>query len=155
MKYTKELHEHVKKCADPKHEYTEIPTEQLIGILDELERLQESERWHKYPDEKPKKLKRKLISCKYPNRYSGKPIQLIAQYVPPKTVLADDFLSDELDCENVQEYDEEKDCYWVVEGWWECSEEAEYNYQISGDVIEWRDIPLPSSPEVTTIERGG
>jgi hypothetical protein len=68
-----------------------------------------------------------------------------ACYIPPKTVLADDFLSDEWDCESAAEYDEEKDCYWVTEGWWEASWDAETNWKIAGEVIGW--LPLPPVEE--------
>ncbi len=70
----------------------------------------------------------------------------IAQYVPPKTVLAEDFLSNDIDTLSCEEYDEKNDCYWVIEGWWEASVSAEINWHISDEVTHW--MPLPKTPTI-------
>jgi hypothetical protein len=71
-----------------------------------------------------------------------------ACYIPARTVLSEDFLSDEYDVSDCQEYDEENDSYWVVEGWWEASFESDMNWKISNTAILWKDIsPLPVPPK--------
>lgn len=71
-----------------------------------------------------------------------------SQYTAPKTVLADDFLDNiENDCSTLEDYDEQNDCFWVIEGWWEFSEEAEIQYQLSNKVTHW--MRLPKLPEKT------
>lgn len=70
---------------------------------------------------------------------------VMAQYIAPKTVLSEDFLSDDYDISDYKEYDGGNDCYWVIEGWWEISEEANLNCNISGEVTHW--MPLPTSPK--------
>lgn len=45
-------------------------------------------------------------------------------------------------------YDEECDCYWLNEGWYECSPESgdEVNWSIS-NVTHWMPLPNPPTPE--------
>jgi hypothetical protein len=62
----------------------------------------------------------------------------VASYVPPRTILASDFLDPDY-AEGCEDYDEEKDCYWVLEGWFESTIEAEINCQLSGTVTHWLD----------------
>ncbi len=64
-----------------------------------------------------------------------------ACYIPPKSIRADDFFLDDLEDESVEEYDEELDLYWVAEGWWEDSHEANVNWKITGEVIGWWELP--------------
>lgn len=63
----------------------------------------------------------------------------IVQYIPAKTVLASDFLSE--DAEGCSEYDEEIDEYYVVEGWWESSWESETNWKITEEITHWMALP--------------
>lgn len=50
MKYTKEYIQKVRLCSN----LIEPPASQVIGeLLDEIEKLQSENEWHKYPDEKP------------------------------------------------------------------------------------------------------
>jgi hypothetical protein len=67
-------------------------------------------------------------------------------YIPPKTILSEEFLDGDY-AESVEEYDEEIDNFWVVEGWWEASNEASINWKISGTVICWLDIPPLPQPQ--------
>lgn len=80
----------------------------------------------------------------YTNEYEKSRIET-ACYIPPRTVLVEDFLSE--DAEGCEEYDEEKDCYWVVEGWWESSLESDENWMITNKVTHW--MPLPKAPDST------
>jgi hypothetical protein len=107
----------------------------------ELEKLREQNRWIPVSERLPETQKDVLIQVK-----STVGILHIekACYIPPKTVLSADFLCDEF-ADEAEEYDETNDCYWVVEGWWESSFEADTNWKISGEVLRW--TYLPSAPQ--------
>lgn len=77
----------------------------------------------------------------YSNEFGKKRIEL-ACYIPPKTVKSEDYLSDE--AEGCEWYDEENDCYWVNEGWFEDSWEADTNWAITVPITHW--MPLPKTP---------
>jgi len=74
-------------------------------------------------------------------KWSGELYIERACYIPPKSIRADDFFLDDLEDESVEEYDEELDLYWVAEGWWEDSHEANVNWKITGEVIGWWSLP--------------
>ncbi len=81
----------------------------------------------------------------------GKFYYTTAQYIAPKTVLSEDFLNEDCDLGDLDEYDDEKDCYWVKEAWFEEQWEPETQYQISDKVVGWMLIPgkpLPVAPEI-------
>lgn len=73
--------------------------------------------------------------------YHGRERITMGWFAPAKTVDASDF-SDEVD----GEYDEEKDTYWLKEGWNDESQESEYHYGISG-VTHWQPLPIHPSKE--------
>ena len=79
----------------------------------------------------------------FKNKYSKKHIT-IAQYISYHIVLAEDFLNDEYD-ESFMDYDEENDCYWTPEGFYEYQYEPEINYFLTEEVLYW--MPLPEYPE--------
>jgi hypothetical protein len=70
---------------------------------------------------------------------------VIAEYVPPKTILSEDFF--DYDYDGLDEYDEDNDCFWVIPGWWEGSLEAEKIWLIASEILYWQELPEP--PEVT------
>lgn len=41
MTYSEKLYEHLRKCADLKHEYTEVPTQFIHDLLDRIDALKE------------------------------------------------------------------------------------------------------------------
>lgn len=74
----------------------------------------------------------------------GKRRTSIGFYAAPKSINADDF-----DEPESYEYDEEKDCYWLQEGWYEDGAEGEYFYPVH-NVTHWTELPewpLPNPPE--------
>ncbi|MEK0313723.1 DUF551 domain-containing protein [Cohnella sp. 56] len=73
-------------------------------------------------------------------------VVVMAQYFPAKTVKACDFLQDGVD----GDYDEDQDEYFVPEGWWESSDEAETVYALTHDVTHW--MPLPKPPGINSTE---
>lgn len=141
MKYTKELHENLSR-AEAEGGWIFDYEEVTHALLVEIERLQSENEWIPVNERLPERLQPVFAEVKM----NEKIFITAAQYVAPKTVLASDFLDDEYR-EGAEEYDEEIDDYWVIEGWWENSIEADTNWMLSGEVTHWR--PLPSSPEVT------
>lgn len=106
-----------------------------------LSALQEQVRWVPVGERLPEAKQEVLAIVKYNKIHTEK-----VCYIPPRTVLSEDFLSDECDCESVEDYDAENDCYWVKEGWWEASFEADTNWKLSGEVTHWMPLPLPPLP---------
>ncbi len=127
------LHEIVKFSGD---RIMPLIASELILARQQLEAM----KWVPVGERLPEAKQSVLVIVKHRQRHIEK-----ACYIPPKTVLAEDFLSDEFDCEDAEEYDEENDCYWVKEGWWEDSWEADNNWKMSGEVTHW--MPLPVQPE--------
>jgi hypothetical protein len=75
----------------------------------------------------------------------GAELITIADFIPYKTVQSPDFLSEECDPGDCDWYDEENDCYWVNECWFESSYEADTNWVLTDEVIGW--IPVSALPE--------
>ena len=95
--------------------------------------------WISVEDKLP--LAKEHVLATYRNNY-GKARVAVAQYIPPKTVEAHDFLA--YDAEGGSEFDDETDTEWVIEGWWEGSWEADTNWKISDKITHW--MPLPEPP---------
>lgn len=67
-----------------------------------------------------------------------------AEYIPPWTVLQDDFLDpDECDIEEMCDYSEKDKKYYVKEGWFEMNENEETHFLVSEEELAWK--PLPST----------
>lgn len=94
--------------------------------------------WIPVENKKPKTL-HPVLCCGF-NQYRHSQIA-IAKYIPPKTILSDDFLDDVDYTSDCEEYDENKGCYWVVEGWWMCLEKTENIYKINLNITHWSDLP--------------
>lgn len=95
-----------------------------------------SQEWISVEDELPpaeKQVIAKLIS------ENGKEYKTMAIYIPPRTILAEDFMMDD-DDGDFYDYDEEKDTYYAVEGWWEWQTVTDVNWKINDKVIGWRPI---------------
>jgi len=149
MEYSKEDIEFILECLDnsiKNQGWFEINCDNAAILKAEIDRLNKLAQWIPVSERLPECKKSVFVSCISPhtgNRFTQK-----AVYISPKTVLADDFLSDECDCsDGIMEYDEENDCYWVTEGWFEDSLEAEINYHITWEVTHW--LPLPNPHEVS------
>ena len=97
-------------------------------------------KWICCSKELPEKMASVLVAFK--NNYGNTGIS-IGQYVPPKTVLSEDFLTDDVDCSSLEEYDEEKDCYWVKEGWFEHSTQYDYGCSFHEKITHWMSLPKP------------
>ena len=97
--------------------------------------------WIKTDERKPEAQKMVFITAheeKYNHSYTT-----TAQYIPPKTVLSEDFLNDEYS-EGCEEYDEENDCYWVLEGWFEYQTIPDVSWKIDDTVTHWMELPRPA-----------
>ncbi|MEC4565538.1 DUF551 domain-containing protein [Paenibacillus sp. CMAA1739] len=68
------------------------------------------------------------------------PKSSVAEYIAPRTVLEEDYMNEDFAGEG--DYDEQKDCFWTVSGWYESSYEADVNWRLSQEVTHW--MPLPS-----------
>lgn len=101
--------------------------------------IRKESKWISVKEQLPEALERVLVF--YVNDLGKNRID-IGQHIPPKTVLAEDFLDE--NAEGCSEYDSGNDCYWVIEGWWEDSWQAEVNYKIHDVVTHW--MPLPEPP---------
>ena len=118
--------------------------ELITTAVHELDKLQSDSTWHKYPDEKPEHYARVFVSCK---GKSGKEYTTVARYIAPKSTKEEDYMSDDYEEDgSACEYDEENDCYWVKENFFEEMETAEYSYTIAEEVLSWR--PLPRNSDV-------
>jgi len=96
-------------------------------------------KWINVKDKKPKCQQKVLVFFK--NSCDMKIIAM-AQYIPPKTVLEEDFIAEEWwEDQSLSEHDEKEDCYWVIEGWFEYSEEAEMQYKIVDKITHWMELP--------------
>jgi hypothetical protein len=89
------------------------------------------------PETKQRVISR-FITTTYDNRKI--PHSTVAEYIAPRTVLEEDYMHEDFAGEG--DYDEEKDCYWTVSGWYESSYEAEINWRLNAEVTHW--MPLPS-----------
>ena len=100
-----------------------------------------AQRWIPVECEKPKA---NTIVCIIAITETGKRYRTVAYFIPTKTVLADDFLESGYDSEDLQEYDDELDEYWVKEGWFEYQTVAEIHWHISDKITHW--LPIPKLP---------
>ena len=96
--------------------------------------------WKKPENEMPKDQVR--VVCLVKNE-QGRIRVVMAEHVSAKTILAEDFLSDEDDNEELKEYDAEKDCLWVKENWFESNLCQETNYVMYYPVLAWAKIEIP------------
>lgn len=102
-----------------------------------------AQRWIPVEREKPKANTIVLIIA---ITETGKRYRTVAYFIPTKTVLADAFLESGYDSEDLQEYDDELDEYWVKEGWFEYQTVAEIHWHISDKITHW--LPIPKLPSV-------
>lgn len=113
--------------------------------------------WINFEQQKPKSQKDVLVCVKGDKyRYieqTNSSIQIphyylaMATYFAPRTVLAEDWF-DDYD-KDFMDYDEENDCYWVYEGFYEYTTEHENQYGIANTVTHWMELPeLPLMEEI-------
>ena len=83
---------------------------------------------------------RKVLAFYTNSRGNGRTIR--AEWVSPKT-------SESGDDSDIGEYDEDTDCYYDPEGWYECMDNWD-DYRLitvhEGEVSHW--MPMPAPPEV-------
>lgn len=70
---------------------------------------------------------------------SGKVWTTCADYIAPKSVLYEDYMDENYS--TAEDYDEENDCYWTSEGFYEHNYEPETNWKLSETVTHWMLIP--------------
>jgi len=69
---------------------------------------------------------------------NGTRYQTMAEYVPPRTVLFEDYMFDEYGTEG--DYDEDTDQFYTFEGWYEWQQESDIKWLITGKVIAWKPL---------------
>lgn len=92
-----------------------------------------------YPQQKT------FVLCFGLNR-QGEERYVVAQYIPPKTVLESDFTA------LSSEHDEENNCNWVESGWWEFSEESGVSYKLFFDITHWQPLSAPITGNINEKE---
>ena len=95
--------------------------------------------WNDIETIKPKNRTIVLIACL--NDY-GKNYITLAEYVSHKSTKSEDFLSEDCESGDGDWYDEEEDCYWVNEGFFEFQYASDINYRVSDKVLFWMDKPM-------------
>lgn len=115
----------------------------LEAQVAELEARLQGAGWISVKERLPEALERVLVF--YVNDLGKNRID-VGQYIPPKTILEEDFLDSEINAQFLSTYDKENNCYWVNEGWFEDHWQAEVNYKIHDVVTHW--MPLPEPPAI-------
>lgn len=151
-------------CGKPFH-YADIISERLSSFFDEkYRRIAEMERagWISTKDRMPKRLETVLVCYVWESGYTGK-VQLrvaMAQYIPPRSVLVQDFLDPDSDYSAEEwEYSEEHDDCWLPESWyekaWENCDNSGWYLCDGSDVSHWRLLPeLPVDVEFSATKTG-
>lgn len=67
----------------------------------------------------------------------------MAEHISPKTIKSEDYLSDSCESGDLDEYDNEKDCFWVKENWFESNLFSEDNFVIDRPILFWAEIEKP------------
>lgn len=89
----------------------------------------------------------KKVIAFYRNSH-GRVRRVMAEYVAPRTVLAEDYYDPDCELDGLTDYDEEQDQEWVKESWHEMIDNwGDFNgvHICEGEVTHW--MPLPDPPE--------
>ena len=78
-----------------------------------------------------------MVLAYYKNSF-GKHRRIRAFYAPEQSI------EDTSDDDDICDYDEEQNVYWLREGWFESNEAEEYFYSVDGKISHW--MPLPEPP---------
>jgi transcription elongation factor Elf1 len=93
--------------------------------------------WVKVAERLPKAGKK--VICYFKNSHD-KDRRIMAFHAPALTIEDDNELE-------AAEYDEEKDQYFLCEGWYEMNEFDETNWMVSNEITHWMDLPAVPAPE--------
>lgn len=138
-----ELEQDLSDQSQKRLENAQVSTDRIIALEGKIRELEQERRWISVKEANLEVWKKYIVLLK---NKEGKTYSGLAQYFPSKTVLEEDFISDECyEEESITEYDEENDCYWVREGWFEHTIEGEMEYRLSDEVIMV--MPLPQPPK--------
>jgi hypothetical protein len=108
--------------------------------------------WIRIEDKQPNPQQRCYVICEnhYQERFGGAmtdktaTFQTMAEYIPFKTVLYDDYMSEEFASGEFGDYDEEKDEYYTPEGWYEWQSTPDIHWKLDCKVTHW--MPLFEKP---------
>ena len=115
----------------------------IVEAIEEQPRVDE---WILCDDQLPYANKDVLITFREYIGYSGKYVYGVckAVYIPQHFIKSEDLWSQN-DCYELEVYDEDEDCFYVKEGWYEIVENW-YDYThvyINKKVIAWTPLPEP------------
>ena len=145
VKYTKKLRKEKDDEIDTITATIAQKDAELVRLQSRVQELEDEQRWIPVGEADLQTWKKYIVLCK--SKYNKfKTYTTLAQYFLPKTVLEEDFIDDQFyGEESITEYDEENDCYWVKEGWFEYTYEGEMGYRLSDEVVLV--MPLPQPPK--------
>ena len=103
----------------------------LSSVFEELAKHQ----WVGVDDRMPEKLQRVSVVC---CTKDGKRFETMAEYVPKREVLHEDYISE--DSHDFYDYEEETNTNWAPAGWYEWQVSTDTNWYISEGVTHWKPI---------------
>ena len=121
----------------------EDQNEILINDLDQqiasLQAQLEADRWIPVEEGLPKTIQQ--LEVIFTNSHD-KRIIVLADYIPYRFILAEDYMSEE--CDSVHfDYDKETDTEWTKEGWYEWEYSTELNIYLNETITHYSKITLP------------
>lgn len=136
-----------KTCKDDIAVFRNMCRSCTEGYIENLEddnvdlrsRLKEHE-WTRVEDGLPEKMQRVAVVF---NNSSGLIRKAMAEYVPKKEVLAEDYISDEYD--DFCDHDKENDIDYAPEGFYEYNYGSDICMHMSTDITHWKPITLPET----------
>lgn len=116
-----------------------IHEDDAIGAMNDLAKwMQEQDKWIPVPSDTTKIPTGFLLA--YGLNGYGKERRIRAYYIQPLTETCDTELNDEN-----YDYSEEKDEFYLKEGWYECNDCEEINWRVTYQITHF--MPLPSPPK--------
>ena len=123
-----------------------LRVDEAANMIDGLAAANEREAWVSVEERLPETGKK--VEVVVFGRTTGKPFITIAEYIAPRSTLAENYLSEDCDIDFC-DYDEATDTYWTPSGWYEYQTMADVNYYINLPVTHWKPLPPPPTQEVS------
>lgn len=88
------------------------------------------------PDKQPERV---LVVALAPGAIRG--FVTVAEYVPPRSITADDYCSEDGFAHEDLDYEEETDTFWTPAGWYEWQASFDTKRQMVDEVLAWAPLP--------------